>query len=174
MEKSVGKGHGIFEIKSIGDEVQLTEVNPFKDDYVDVSIELQTFLQKWSAYKSDLPGKVQGDWAARCVSPRAPIVSVDIARAKLMVALAGAAVERNSRFVDQVYLCYRPSAVRAAVPLKKEELRIVPLCPIGSISTTKGADCIDSGRVVGAESTKLYLNKWAQPKDPAVAAWKAD
>eukprot|EP00959_Pyramimonas_sp_CCMP1952_P469138 9494420-Pyramimonas_sp.AAC.1 len=168
----MGKEHGIYVVEQIGDEVKLREVNPFKDDYVEVSIGLSIFLQKWLAYKSELPGKIEGDWAARHVSPTTPVVAVDVARSKLLVALALASSERNSEFADQVYLCCKPAAVRAAAPIKKEEFRIVPACPLGAISTTKGADSIWSGHAVGAESTKIYLNKSVQPREPNAADWK--
>ena len=172
VQKGMGKEHGIYVITHIDDEVKLQEVNPFKDDYIDVSIGLPIFLQKWVAYKSELPSKIEGDWAARHVSPATPVVTVDVAKSKLLVALASASSERNSKFADQVYLCCKPAAVRAAAPIKKEEFRIVPLCPLGAISTTKGAESIWSGHTVGAESAKIYLNKSVQPKEPSVADWK--
>ena len=178
VEKGLGQKHGVYIIVDMGEKVVLKEFDEFKSAHLTVTIPVATMIEKWAPYKGDMAEKVKGQWADRLQTDLANQRSLDLDKAKcdFYIALLSYSRSQPSNLPKQIYLCCKPTAVRAAANIAKGELVIVPIGPMSTITIYGSASSVNTGHSIkiGEDVHTFSINRTAQPKGVNVAEWGAD
>ena len=119
----------MYKIKTVGDEVELEQLDPFKDTEALKTnrLNFNVLVKSWAFHLRALPQRIDDDWAANIAWTK-PSIQKEIARGMLYKSMiefaAGQAVTP-----DDVLLCLQPSCLRSKRDLKKGELVLVPCAP---------------------------------------------
>ena len=124
-------------------------------------------MQKWNAFKGDLPFIISGDWSPK-LSWESDAATVEDAKATLYKVLQDY-VGENAVGPNDVALCGKPQALRAKRDFKKGELILTPFAFMSSFTTTAKGN-LDIGHKHG--EVKLYVAKPGQPSEVNVGDWK--
>jgi hypothetical protein len=176
VERGMGAKHGIYVITSIGQEVVLQEFDAFRTaGLLTVKLPIAKFLDGWAPCKSDPPQRLTGDWQSRQFDSRRAL-EVEKGKAAVFNALLEYHAGNKSNVYDQVYLCHKPSGVRAKKKIEKGEITLVPICQLSSITTQKSGTVLFSGNTVAVDGNNMsyYIQPPQQPKQGNVAEWAAD
>ena len=177
-EKKVGHKEGIYKIVTIGDPVQLQELNAFKDEsqLLGVKTNFISFMSGWCPYKGDVPTKVSGDWQVK-FPPNSWASKLENERCKLFIKLRELGQENEIPPLSKlVMLCQKPACLRAAVDALKGDIIILPaITSLSQILKEKSIGAIPAVTTLEDEKgvhVTFYISAPPQPKDPFVEKWK--
>ena len=174
VERSISGRRAVFTIGAIGDVIELSEVDNFKEDLIKCTVPFDTFLIGWSSHTGDIPTYVRGKWELKYIAEKKSI-QVELVKCKLFTAINTFFSDMASN-PDCVRLCLKPNGLRALKDIAKGELVLVPLVSISSIMTVAGSNTFDTGysATVNNATVSFYIGKPSQPRIETFADWGED
>jgi hypothetical protein len=175
VETSLGVKAGLYTVTSIGETVTVAEFDSFKTCDIVATVPFLKFIQGWKVYVGDIPRKIEGDYSNRWIADR-KAVGVDIAKCKFYIALVDYARKYSSHTFGSVYLCCKPTVMRAAVQIEKNKIIMTPIVSLSAISTVASNNAISTGHMfkVGDAEYSFHIGRPSQPRKPSVSEWNAD
>ena len=171
MKRNEDETRGVYKIKTVGDEVELEQLDPFKDpkELKTIRLKFNVLVKNWTFYKRELAQRIDDDWTAQIAWSK-PAIQKEIARGMLYKSMIECAAEQAVTPKD-VLLCLQPSCLRSMRDLKKGELTLVPCAPA---SPAQRGDLQLECKVKYADTEfTFYINKQSQPSK-AFAEWAAE
>ena len=125
MKQDKVEARGVCKIKTVGDEVELEHLDPFKDpkELKTVRLNFNVLVNNWTFYKRELAQRIDDDWTAQIAWSK-PAVQKGIARGMLYKSMIECAAEQAVT-PKGVLHCLQPSCLRSKRELKKGELTLV-------------------------------------------------
>ena len=74
----------MYKIKTVGDEVELEQLDPFKGpkELKTIRLKFNVLVKNWTVYKRELAQRIDDDWTAQIVWSK-PAIQKEIARGML-------------------------------------------------------------------------------------------
>jgi hypothetical protein len=159
--------NGFFKIDVIGSEVELTEVDAFKEgDLHVVKMKFEDLMTKWSVHRGELPIQINGSWTMACHHFSN---EVEETRCKLFIELRNLTLHNEDPPLNELVMpCFKPACLRAVRDSSKGEVVIYPVVSSMSQITTKegsGTSLVASSLKDPASNNKVIFFSSSTAKD---------
>ena len=168
-EKGLTEKSKLYEIVTIGEDVELVESDPFKEEKgLTIKVPFSSFFKSWGI-QQNMPQRIDFDWSQR-VASKASKLSYDSAKSLIFLALKKHACE-NEVGPNNVLLCLKPTCLRAKQRFGHGELVLTPLVGLAYLTQKKSPSCVDIGLKAPSE---IFITRPAQPKKIDENDWGDD
>jgi len=176
MKKSESKRmDGIWKIRTIGAQIELDELDSFKDSLLYAKIEFTDFLKQWALYGGDVSTGITGEWTIPVLSHAA---DVEVAKAKLFGELHAVIKSNEDPPISSIIIpTFKPFGLRVKRDVKKGEIVIYPIPLSVSHITTKFSD--SAAEIISplidpatGDHVKFYIPSAPKPPTDDAQAWK--
>ena len=168
---------GVYKVTSIGDKVEVMEIDNFKDPSTLTSseVEFADFLKKWQRFNGDVQLAVSGPWDLPVSTFN---FEVELQKASLFKELSDLIKANEDPPLNQLIMpTFKPYGLRALRDCKKGEIVLYPVCTsVSQITVTPSLTACKINTSLRDPKTdevfSFYINGLAKPVSETTSDWK--